>query len=93
MLLIIIVVKTLLFRSHQIKNEKAEIPDFGNECVIHLSQAVKFKTVSYATDSPVDTSAFSGYIDFIQKSYPLVASKLTREVFNKFSLLYTWKGK
>ncbi len=93
MLFIVIVVKTLVFRSHQVRNVKAEIPDFSNDCVVHLSEAVRFKTVSYTTDSPVDTFAFDGYKNFIQKSYPLVASKLTMEVFNNFSLLYTWKGK
>ena len=32
-------------------------------------------------------------MDFITKTYPHIAGKLTREVFNNFSLLYTWKGK
>jgi carboxypeptidase PM20D1 len=93
MLLIVIVIKTLLFRSLQVKSEVVTIPDTWNESTGHLSSAVRFKTVSYSYDSPIDTVSFSGYIDFIGKSYPLISGKLTREIFNNFSLLFTWKGK
>jgi carboxypeptidase PM20D1 len=93
MLFVIIIIKTLLFRSLQGNNEKVIISSFGNESVDHLSQAIKFPTISYSIASPVDTIAFTGYIDFITKAYPKINQKLTREVFNNFSLLYTWKGK
>jgi carboxypeptidase PM20D1 len=93
MLLIIIIIKTLLFKSLQIQTEKVTITSFGNESVDHLSQAVKFPTISYTPESPVDTAAFTGYIDFITRTYPQITGKLNREVFNNFSLLYTWKGK
>jgi carboxypeptidase PM20D1 len=93
MLLIIIVIKTLLFTSLQVDPGNVTIPDAWNDSPGHLSEAVRFKTVSYSTDSPVDTTSFSGYIDFISQTYPLVNGKLTKEIFNKFSLLYTWKGK
>jgi carboxypeptidase PM20D1 len=93
MLLIIIIIKTLLFRSLQVQTEKVAFSLSGNESVDHLSGAVRFATVSYSINSPVDTAAFSGYIDFITKTYPLISTKLTREIFNNFSILYTWKGK
>jgi carboxypeptidase PM20D1 len=93
MLLIIIIIKTLIFKSLQVQTEKVTLSLFGNESVEHLSDAIKFPTISYSPESPVDTAAFSGYIDFITKTYPQVTSKLPREVFNNFSLLYTWKGK
>ncbi|MBA4322961.1 MAG: peptidase M20, partial [Odoribacter sp.] len=93
MLFIIIIIKALLFRSLQVRTEKVTISLFGNESVDHLSEAVKFPTISYSAQSPVDTSAFTGYIDFITRTYPKINEKLTREVFNNFSLLYTWKGK
>lgn len=92
MLLIVIIIKTLFFKSLQIQTEKVTITSFGNESVDHLSQAVKFPTISYTPESPVDTAAFTGYTDFITKTYPQITGKLTREVFNNFSLLYTWKG-
>jgi carboxypeptidase PM20D1 len=93
MLLIIIIIKTLLFKSLQLQTEKVTITSFGNESVDHLSQAVKFPTISYTPESPVDTAAFKAYHAFVSETYPLVNSKLKKEIFNEFSLLYTWKGK
>jgi carboxypeptidase PM20D1 len=93
MLLIIIIIKTLLFRSLQVQTEKVTISLFGDESVSRLSEAVKFPTISYSNESPVDTTAFTGYIDYIAKTYLLINHKLTREVFNNFSLLYKWTGK
>jgi carboxypeptidase PM20D1 len=93
MLLIVIVIKTLLFRSLQVQAEKVPLPSFGNESAVHLSEAVQFQTISYTSASPVDTTAFYGYMNFVVNTYPLIKSKLTKEIFNNFSLLYTWKGK
>jgi carboxypeptidase PM20D1 len=93
LLIIVIIVKTLLFKSLQIQTEPVTITSFGDESVGHLSEAVTFPTISYSFESPVDTAAFKGYLAFINESYPLVNSKLNKEIFNEFSLLYTWKGK
>jgi carboxypeptidase PM20D1 len=93
MLIIVIVIKTLLFKSLQVQSEKVPVIQVGNECVDHLSGAIKFPTISYSPDSPVDTAAFKAYHTYISKTYPLIDSKLKKEVFNEFSLLYTWKGK
>jgi carboxypeptidase PM20D1 len=93
LLLIIIVVKTLLFKSRQIKIEPIAIASFGNESAEHLSKAIAFPTISYSIGSPIDTVAFKSYLAFINESYPFVNSKLKKETFNEFSLLYTWKGK
>jgi carboxypeptidase PM20D1 len=93
MLLIIITLKTLIFRSLQFKSEAGGIPPFDNESEEHLSKAISFPTISYSIDSHVDTAAFKGYLSFIDEAYPLVSSKFNREVFDSFSLLYTWKGR
>jgi carboxypeptidase PM20D1 len=93
MLMIVIVIKTLLFRSLQVQPEKAPAISIGNECVDHLSGAIRFPTISYSPDSPIDTAAFKAYHTFINKSYPLIDSRLKKEVFNEFGLLYYWKGK
>jgi carboxypeptidase PM20D1 len=93
MLLIVIIIKTLLFRSLQFQAEKAPVSSFGSGSVDNLSEAIRFPTVSYSEDSPIDTSAFEGYMDFIARTYPQISKILTREVFNNFSMLYTWNGK
>jgi carboxypeptidase PM20D1 len=93
LLLIVIIIKTLLFKSWQIQTEPVAMTLFGDESAGHLSKAVTFPTISYAVNSPVDTEAFKGYQTFISEAYPLVSSKLKKEIFSEFSLLYTWKGK
>ena len=86
-LLIIIVIKTMLFKSLQPETEPVTLPVFGNESVAHLSEAITFPTISYETNMPVDTIAFKGYHKFLSETYPLINSKLKKEVFAEFSLL------
>ncbi len=93
MLLIIVIVRTLLFESRQGNFDVSELTTFGDESLKRLSGAVQYPTVSNSVDSPVDTAAFEGYVNFITREYPLVHSRLKREVFNRFSLLYTWEGR
>ncbi len=93
LLLIIIVIKTITFKSLQIETEKVSIPVFGNESVTHLSEAVRFPTISYSVGSPIDTAAFKGFHNFLSGAYPLIHSKLKKETFSGLSLLYTWEGK
>jgi carboxypeptidase PM20D1 len=93
MLLIVIIVKTMLFKSLQTKVEPVSITAFGAESADHLSEAIRFPTISYSGDSPVDSAAFIAYHSFIDETYPLIKSKLKKELFNKFSVLYTWQGK
>jgi carboxypeptidase PM20D1 len=92
-LLIIIIIKTILFTSKQVNTESVVQPDFRKESADNLSKAVTFPTISYTPDSPVDTSAFEGYHRFLSEAYPLIHSKLKKETFSDFSLLYTWQGK
>jgi carboxypeptidase PM20D1 len=91
-LLIVIVVKTVLFRSLQFKADTIKINGFGEESVGRFSKAIRFPTISLSPDSPIDSAAFSAYLDFVDESYPLIKSKLKKEIFNSFSLLYTWDG-
>jgi carboxypeptidase PM20D1 len=91
-LALVIIIKALLFKSKQVDPEAADMPSFGAESLDRLSKAVSYQTVSFSAGSPVDTAAFDGYIQFIENAYPLVHSSLEREAFNRFSLLYRWKG-
>jgi carboxypeptidase PM20D1 len=92
-LLIIIVIKTMTFTSLQVKAEPVILQDFGNESATNLSKAVTFPTITYSIYSPIDTAAFNGFNNFLAEAYPLVTSKLKKEIFSEFSLLYTWEGK
>jgi carboxypeptidase PM20D1 len=93
LLLIIIVIKTIAFKSLQIETVTTSLPVFGNESADHLSGAIKFPTISYSVALPIDTAAFTGFHEFLSEEYPLVHSILKKEIFSGFSLLYTWEGK
>lgn len=57
-----------------------------------LSGAVKFPTVSMASGAPVDTAAFLGFHDFLERAFPLVHRALRREKVAGLSLVYSWIG-
>jgi carboxypeptidase PM20D1 len=65
----------------------------GDSAAIHLSNAIQIKTISKGDTLPIDTAEFVAFRLFLEKSYPLVHQQLTRQIFNQFSYLYTWKGK
>jgi carboxypeptidase PM20D1 len=91
-LLIIIIIKTVTFKSLQIKSEPVPLPVFGKVSISNLSKAITFPTISNAINLPVDTIAFKGYLNFLSEAYPLIHSKLKKETFSAFSLLYKWEG-
>jgi carboxypeptidase PM20D1 len=92
-LLIIIIVKTIAFKTMQIEVEPASLPVFGDESVARFSSSITFPTISVEPGSPMDSAAFKEYHKFLSEAYPLIHSKLKKEVFSSFSLLYTWEGK
>jgi carboxypeptidase PM20D1 len=92
-ILIVILIKTLLFKSLQIKTQTVSLASFGAESVDRFSKAIRFPTISYSEDSPIDSASFIAFHNFIDESYPFIRSKLKKEKFNKFSLLYAWQGR
>jgi carboxypeptidase PM20D1 len=92
-LILIIVIKTITFRSMQIDVEAVTPPEFGAESVANLSKALTYPTISFEVDLPIDTLAFREFHQFLEESYPLVHATLKKEVFSEFSLLYTWQGR
>eukprot|EP01132_Coremiostelium_polycephalum_P005551 gene5551-6913_t len=58
-------------------------------------KSLKFKTVSYDPsdlENPINYTEFIRYHQYLQTSFPLVHSQLTRTVVNSYSLLYKWTG-
>ena len=58
-----------------------------------LSAAIQFKTVSNQDPALFDASQFAGLQAFLTQRFPRVHRTLTREVFNDYSLLYSWDGR
>ncbi|QRN82170.1 M20 family peptidase [Chloroflexota bacterium] len=89
-----IALKTMLYSPPQKKADKVDFVKVdGKNVAERLGLAVQCKTVSYHEAEKVDTSAFLALHRLFQTLYPQVHSKLTRELVNDYSLLYTWEGK
>jgi len=84
--------KTLSFHSKQIKAEPVPLYPTGDAAIQRLSDALKFRTISYQDSGKMDTGAFNGFHRFLKKSFPLIDSLLTLEKINDYSLLYKWQG-
>ncbi len=64
-----------------------------NKVAEHLSRAIQFKTISKKRDEGVEWEEFFNFHKYLDETYPLIAKNTTKEVINKASLLYIWKGK
>jgi carboxypeptidase PM20D1 len=91
-LLSVIFIRTLLFKSKQVKANPVEIKIDEKNITEHLSRAIQFETVSYSEPEKNKKGEFSALIKYLEKAYPKVHSGLKREIVNSFSLLYTWEG-
>ena len=58
----------------------------------NLSKAIQFKTISNRITEKVDWNEFEKFHKFLEEAYPLIHSKLEKEVVPPANLLYRWKG-
>lgn len=59
----------------------------------HLSSVIKIETISHEDPADNDRSKFTALHKQLEKMYPNAHGAMTREVFDGYSLLYTWPGK
>lgn len=57
-----------------------------------LSGAIRIPTISAEDPREFDGDAFHRFHAYLEKAFPLVHSRLLREVVGRHSLLYTWAG-
>ncbi len=58
----------------------------------HLSEIVRFPSVSKIDPLPKDFEPFLNIHAWIEKTYPLLSERLEKKVVNHYSLLYKWSG-
>ncbi len=92
-LVVVLMERTMTYRSKQEKVKPVAHIRVSTDCFTHLSEAVKFRTISYEEPKGCDTLVFEGLIHYLQATYPLTTSLLHPQRINKLSLLYTWKGR
>lgn len=59
----------------------------------HLARLIRCKTISWSEPERFDPNAFLALHKELENIYPRTHRALTREVINRYSLLYTWPGK
>ncbi|MGM0432393.1 MAG: M20/M25/M40 family metallo-hydrolase [Spirochaetota bacterium] len=93
MVLLVVLIRTFNCRPSSSQSESIEAPS-GNytRAQQHLSEAVRFHTVSYPDRHKTDWSAFRAFHDWLEASYPLVHEHLTCETVSDYTLLYIWEG-
>lgn len=83
---------TLSLTSKQVAPDPLQKMEFPANAYQHLSKAVQFETISYSEDAIPDSTAFNGFHQFLQETYPLIHEKLTLEKISDYSLLFKWEG-
>jgi len=79
--------ETLRKGKHPPNKEPAHEP-----ALAHLSDAVRFRTVSHPDRERVDPEPFRAFHGFLEKTFPRIHRRLKKEVVGGLSLLYTWEG-
>jgi carboxypeptidase PM20D1 len=64
----------------------------GSAAIGRLAAALRLKTISFGAGGPVASDAFRELHELLERTFPAVRAKLSREVVNDYSLLYTWAG-
>lgn len=89
----VILFNTFMYSSKQVKIDPVNPISINDSCIHHLAKAVKFPTISYDDPEKFDPEPMENFIKYLEATYPLCDSLLEKEVINKYSLLYKWKGK
>ncbi len=93
LLIAILLFNTFRFQSKQLNVETIATEPPSQSAIEHFQKAIGFKTISYGDSTQFDSSAFLGFHRYLEKTYPLVHARLTRERVAQYSLLYRWEGK
>ena len=68
------------------------MPDIS-QAARHLSQALRFATVSHQDPGSMDPAAFSAFEDFLRDAYPQVHASLEKTMINGHALVFHWPGR
>lgn len=86
-------INALMQTSRQIKVAAvARTPVDEKSAADHLSAAIRFQTISSATDAEQNADAFHGLQAYMAQTFPAFHAATKREVVGGLSLLYTWQG-
>ena len=93
LLLVIIAIRTLLFRKQIPVIDKTinSFPDSA-DAAKHLSEIIGFKTVSNSDPTKTDWLEFRKLHTWMEETYPAIHSRLEKTIISDYTLIYHWKG-
>jgi carboxypeptidase PM20D1 len=92
-LLVVVIVRTVRFRSRQSPASTDTPPLSVREgAAERLGGAVRFETITDRDPEAVDEDAYEGLYDYLEETFPAVHDRLDVERVNGLSRLYTWHG-
>ena len=89
----VVTFRTITTKSKQINVAVVAMPAMPEKAVEHLQKAIQCQTISYSDSADWKSEPFAQLRTLLETSYPLVHSKMTREIISEYSYLYTWTGK
>src|SRR5450830_1011564 len=90
---VILLARTAVFPIDTAEVEPIELTQVDGESVAQrLGLAIQLRTFSSPNLEEIDPIPFRGMHNLMHTLYPMIDEKLDKEIFNEFSLLYTWKG-
>ncbi|HLO39166.1 MAG TPA: M20/M25/M40 family metallo-hydrolase, partial [Lacibacter sp.] len=92
-LVAVLLFNTFRFKTSAAARQAMKITGISDSAALHLSEALQIKTISFGDTLAIDTAEFVQFRAFLEKTYPLVHSQLSRMIFSEFSYVFTWKGK
>ena len=88
-----IAVKTATFTSKQLPaTARFSYAIDADKAAERLAKSLQFKTTFDEDISKVDYAPFSRFQQYLANTYPLIDSKLEKQVINDHALIFTWKG-
>jgi carboxypeptidase PM20D1 len=89
----LIAFKTITAPNLQSKIKSNPVPALDSNALLHFQQAISYQTISFGDAKEWDSVPFINFRSFLETTYTLVHQKLEREIVNKYSYVYKWKGK
>ncbi len=88
----ILVINTFNLSSKQMIVDHKEMITPRDSAINHLSEAIRYQTISLSEDAPPDSAAFAGLHAFLRRAYPSVYSTMNLTMISEYSLLFKWEG-
>ena len=93
---VLILIAILVFNTFRAKpwpiHKAAALEPLPDSAVVHMSNAIRIKTVSPEDTLRIDSAHFNQFRIFLEQSYPLIHQQLSRTIIKDYSYIYEWKG-